>query len=46
MLRDEAFDRGDGAAVTFCSEAERSALMRVEARGNSPWWVLLVWPMN
>jgi hypothetical protein len=46
MLRDEAFDRGDGAAVTFCSEAERSALMRVEARGNSPWWVLVVWPMN
>jgi hypothetical protein len=46
MLRDEALDRGDGAAVAFCSEAERSALMRVEARGNSPWWVLLVWPMN
>lgn len=46
VLRDEAPDRGDGAAVTFCSEAERSALMRVEARGNSPWWVLVVWPMN
>jgi hypothetical protein len=46
MLRDEALDRGDGAAVAFCSEAERSALMRVEARGNSPWWVLVVWPMN
>lgn len=46
MLRDEAMDRGDGAAVAFCSEAERSAFMRVEARGNSPWWVLVVWPMN
>lgn len=46
MLRDEAQDRGDGAAVAFCSEAESSALMRVESRGSSPWWVLLVWPMN
>jgi hypothetical protein len=46
MLRDEATDRAEGAAVAFCSEAEASTLMRVEARGSSPWWVLVVWPMN
>jgi hypothetical protein len=46
MLRDESADRSEGAAVAFCSETETSAVMRVDARGNSPWWVLLVWPMN
>ncbi|WP_437730938.1 hypothetical protein [Sorangium sp. So ce1335] len=44
--RDDAGERGEGAGVAFCSELEESAAVRVAARGNSPVWVLAVWPMD
>lgn len=45
-VRDEVVERAEGAAVAFCAaERDTSALIRVEARGNSPWWALAVWPM-
>lgn len=44
--RDESGERLESTAIAFCSEAEPKALLRVEVRGSSPWWVLVVWPMN
>ncbi|WP_438014537.1 hypothetical protein WMF18_27025 [Sorangium sp. So ce315] len=44
--RDDAGERSEGAGVAFCSELEESAAVRVVARGNSPVWVLAVWPMD
>jgi hypothetical protein len=45
MVRDEAGERPESSAVAFCADLETSALMRVEARGSAPWWVMVIWPM-
>ena len=43
---DEVSDRPDSAAVAFCSESERHALLDVATRGNSLWWALSVWHLG
>lgn len=45
VLRDEVVERPESALVAFCADLDRSAVLRVEARGSSPWWALVVWPM-
>lgn len=44
--RDEADGRADGAALAFCAETEEVVTLDVEARGSTPWWTLVVWPMG
>lgn len=45
-LRDDATGRAEGAGVAFCAETDETAVVRVAARGTSPWWALAVWPMD
>jgi hypothetical protein len=43
---DDGADRADGVALAFCAEAEDTALLEVDVRGNSPWWALTLWPVG
>jgi hypothetical protein len=44
--RDEAGERGESAALAFCAEEESSAHFEIDARGNTPFWALAVWPVG
>lgn len=44
--KDEARERMEGVAVAFCAESESSVPIRMSVRGNAPWWILSVWPMD
>lgn len=46
VSRDDVNDRAEGVAVSFCAEDETVARLDVDARGNSAWWSLVVWPMG
>jgi hypothetical protein len=44
FLRDEVIDRTEGVGFAFCSEAENSARIEVDARGTSAFWVFALFP--
>jgi hypothetical protein len=44
--RDDALERPEGVAVSFCAEREDVARLAAEVRGNAVWWGLAVWPMG
>jgi hypothetical protein len=44
--RDNALDRPEGVAVSFCTESEDVARLVAEVRGNAVWVGLAVWPMG
>jgi len=43
-LRDDVIDRPEGVGLAFCSEAETSARIEVDARGNGNYWVFALFP--
>lgn len=43
---DDVIDKPESASIAFCAEVETSVLLDVDARGNSAWWALAVWPMG
>lgn len=43
-LRDDAIDRPEGIGLAFCSEAETSARLEVDARGPTAFWVFALFP--
>lgn len=43
---DDATDTTRGAAVTFCSGAERHALLKLDVRSRLAWWRLALWPLG
>ena len=45
-LRDDAIDRPEGVALSFCTGREDVARLDAEVRGNAVWWGLAVWPMG
>jgi hypothetical protein len=46
VVHDDVIDRPEGAGVAFCARAEATATIDADVRGNSPWWVLAIWPMG
>src|SRR5262249_31936392 len=44
--RDEGAERAENAALAFCAGAEDIALTGADPGGNTPAWVLEVWPMG
>jgi hypothetical protein len=45
-LRDDAIDRPEGVALSFCTGSQDLARLDAEVRGNGVWWGLAVWPMG
>lgn len=43
-LRDDVIDRPEGVGLAFCSEAETSARLEVDARGTNAFWVFALFP--
>ena len=46
VARDDAAERPEGVALSFCAEGETAARFDAEVRGTAPGWALAVWPMG
>ncbi|APR81025.1 Hypothetical protein A7982_06372 [Minicystis rosea] len=46
VMRDEALDHPESAAVSFCTDREGTARLEADVRANAGLWTVAVWPMG
>ncbi len=46
VARDDAAERPEGVALSFCARSEAAVRFDADVRGNAAWWALVVWPMG